>query len=98
MNNPAFLRSGRTNTFADEWQARDIPLSRSESATVKAACEKLHLPLGHQPSGRTVQLILQHCMNLALKSASESKTERERNAWYVTFLEAKIALGKMLND
>ncbi len=96
MDKVAIIRQ-RTNTFADEWQARDVPLSRSESATVKNACEKLGLPLGHQPSGRTVWIILQHCMNLALREASTATSERERQGWQVAYLEAKIGLGKMLN-
>ena len=94
---PIAVIGERTSTFADEWQARDIPLTRIEAAKVKRACEKLGLPLGHQPTGRTVHLILQHCQALALKNMSESTSSHERRAWGRTFRDAKVALGQMLN-
>lgn len=96
MKNVAIIGE-RTQSFADEWQARDVTLSRSEEATVRRACHALGIPLAHKPTGRTAQLVLQHCQALALRNASQAQGNVERDAWKRTFALAQRSLGTMLN-
>lgn len=87
-----------TKTFADEWGVRDTILTTGETRRVKDAAEKLGVLLGHAPTGRTVQLLLQQAMNLALLRHSQSTDERNRRQWWTAYVRARTALGKMSNN
>lgn len=81
-----------TKTFADEWGVRDLVLTRSEAAKVRRIAERFGLPIGHHPTGRTVQLLLQHIEALALAGLAAGDRRYKR-----PFQAARQALGKGVN-